>query len=141
MMRMTIRVALAVLLVALVSFSLVSARSAPAPAGRPLAHMVFFKLAENTPEHREQLVAACQKYLTDHQGTLYFSVGTRNGELTSEVNDTGFDVALHLVFASKADQDRYQKHPRHLEFIAKNQALWSGVRVFDSDLAPASAAR
>jgi hypothetical protein len=115
-----------------------SAGSAAAP--RALGHMVFFTLAEDTPENRAKLVAACQKYLTGHEGTLYFSTGTLAEDLARDVNDRDFDVALHLVFASKADHDRYQDHPRHLKFIEENQALWSKVRVFDSYLAPGPAA-
>ncbi len=103
------------------------------PAAEPhLAHMVFFTLAEDTPKHREQLVAACQKYLSDHEGTVYFSAGTIAEEFDRDVNDTKFDVALHLVFVNKAAHDKYQTHPQHLKFIDENKQLWSGVRVFDS---------
>lgn len=100
--------------------------------GPMLAHMVFFELKESTPENRDKLVAACQKYLTDHPGTVHFSAGTRAEEYDREVNDQQFDVALHVVFKDKASHDAYQTAPRHLEFIEQNKALWSGVRVFDS---------
>ncbi len=97
-----------------------------------LAHMVFFTLAEDNQANRDELVSACQKYLSDHDGTAYFSAGAIADDLTREVNDREFDVALHLVFANKAAHDTYQTHPQHLEFIEKNKHLWSGVRVFDS---------
>jgi hypothetical protein len=97
-----------------------------------LAHMVFFTLAEDNAANRDNLVAACQKYLSDHDGTVYFSAGAIADDLIRDVNDREFDVALHLVFADKAAHDKYQTHPRHLEFIEKNKHLWSGVRVFDS---------
>ena len=45
-----------------------------------------------------------------------------------------FDVALHLVFVNLAAHDKYQSHPRHLEFVEKNKQLWESVRVFDSYL-------
>ncbi|RUL86330.1 Dabb family protein [Tautonia sociabilis] len=110
-------------------------------AAAPLAHMVFFTLANRSEEDAQKLVDACQKYLSGHEGTVYFSVGTRAEELDRDVNVTDFDVALHLVFDSKAAHDTYQEHPRHLEFIEKNRSLWSGVRVFDSYLAgPSSGA-
>jgi len=98
----------------------------------PLGHMVFFKLKESTPETRKKLVAACHKYLSGHEGTLYFSVGILADDLNREVNDRDFDVALHLVFKNKAAHDKYQVHPRHLQFIEENRELWSKVRVFDS---------
>ncbi|GIW96269.1 MAG: hypothetical protein KatS3mg110_4310 [Pirellulaceae bacterium] len=97
-----------------------------------LAHMVFFKLKESTPEARQKLVAACQKYLSGHEGTVYFSVGVLAEDLNRDVNDRDFDVALHLVFANKAAHDKYQGHPRHLKFIEENRDSWSKVRVFDS---------
>lgn len=103
-----------------------------------LAHMVFFTLAEDTSANRETLVAACQKYLSDHEGTVYFSAGSINEELDREVNDKDFDVALHLVFESRKAHDTYQTHPRHLQFIDENKHLWSAVRVFDSNVASAS---
>lgn len=105
-----------------------------AAADEPLAHMVFFTLSESTPANREELVEACHEYLSGHEGTLYFSVGVRNEQLDREVNDQSFDVALHMVFENMAAHDQYQTHPRHLEFIEKNQHLWKAVRVFDSDL-------
>ncbi len=97
-----------------------------------VAHMVFFTLAEDSPEHRKELVDACDTYLNDHDGTVYYSAGTIADDLKRDVNDRDFHVALHIVFASKADHDRYQTHARHLKFIDENKQLWSGVRVFDS---------
>lgn len=99
-----------------------------------LAHMVFFTLKDSNDANRERLVAACKKYLDGHDGVAYFSVGTLNADLKREVNDTDYDVALHLVFRNRASHDRYQDHPRHLEFIAAGKDLWSKVRVFDSDV-------
>lgn len=104
-------------------------------AGPQLGHMVFFTLAEDTPENQQKLVEACHKYLDGHEGTVYFSVGTLAKDLDREVNDLDFDVALHLVFKDRAAHDTYQTHAKHLEFIDKNKALWSKVRVFDSNVA------
>jgi hypothetical protein len=97
-----------------------------------LAHMVFFTLKEDTQAKREALVAACQKHLSDHEGTVYFSAGAICEELARDINDRDFDVALHLVFADKAAHDKYQTHPRHLKFVDENKQLWTKVRVFDS---------
>lgn len=103
-------------------------------SGPQLGHMVFFDLREDSKEAREKLAAGCLKYLGDHEGTVYFSVGTLVEDLRREVNDLDFDVALHLVFRDKAAHDKYQTHPRHLKFIEENKALWKKVRVFDSYL-------
>ncbi len=103
---------------------------------RPVAHMVFFTLKEDTPQNRQKLVDGCNKHLSNHEGSVYFSAGTIAEDLDREVNDMTFQVALHLVFANKAAHDKYQTHPRHLQFIDENKQLWIKVRVFDSYLVP-----
>ena len=97
-----------------------------------LAHNVYFTLHDGSDEARQKLVAACKKYLTGHPGQVFFAAGVLCSELRRPVNDLAFDVALHLVFRTKADQDAYQDAPRHNEFVAENKDKWKNVRVFDS---------
>ena len=97
-----------------------------------LAHMVYFSLADNTPANREKLVAACQKYLTDHPGGVFFAAGTV-ADLNREVNDRDWDVGLHLVFKNRKAHDDYQVSARHTEFVESSKSLWKKVRVFDAD--------
>ena len=99
-----------------------------------LAHNVFFKLKDNSPSAVQKLVDSGRKYLSGHPGEAFFAIGTVNRELNREVNDLDFDVALHVVFRTKADQDVYQTAERHLEFIESNKDNWASVRVFDSDV-------
>lgn len=101
-----------------------------------LAHHVYFKLKDRTPEARRALIAACKRYLTGHPGEVFFGCGLLAEELDRPVNDRDWDVALHLVFASKADHDVYQDAPRHHEFVNENRDTWDKVRVFDSILEP-----
>ncbi len=108
--------------------------------GPQLAHMVYFKLKDNSGGARAKLVAACKLYLTGHDGTVSFATGTLAGDLKREVNDRDFDVSLHIVFANKAAHDKYQDHPRHLKFAEENKENWEKVRVFDSYLSPVPAA-
>jgi hypothetical protein len=75
-----------------------------------LAHMVFFKLKDNSATASAKLVAECSKYLKPHAGIAYFSAGT----LAQELNDV------------------YQDSDMHNEFIANNKDNWEKVRVFDS---------
>ena len=98
-----------------------------------LVHHVYFTLHDNSPAQCQALVDACKKYLTDHPGTTFFSAGTLTPDLNREVNDLDFDVALSVVFETRADHDAYQVAPRHNEFIEENKANWKTVRVFDSD--------
>ena len=109
----------------------VAAEKTPS-AEKQLGHMVFFTLKERTPEAQQKLVALCEKYLGEHPGTVYFSVGAMAPEMDRDVNDRDFDVALHLVFKNKKAQDDYQVAPRHLSFVEEGKPLWAKVRVFDS---------
>jgi hypothetical protein len=100
-----------------------------------VGHMVFFALNDPSDANRAKMIAACRKWLSDHEGTVHFSCGTLHPELKREVNDTDFEIALHLVFKDLAAHDKYQEHPRHKSFIDENKALWKKVRVFDSVVA------
>lgn len=97
-----------------------------------LSHDVFFTLTDNSVEARDKLIAACNKYLSGHPGTIWFAAGARGEEFQRDVNDQGFDVALHLVFKSKAAHDQYAEHERHMKFIELMKPNWKQVRVFDS---------
>jgi hypothetical protein len=99
-----------------------------------IGHDVFFQLHDNAPAARQKLVEACKKCLSGHLGQVYFAVGTLAEALNRPVNDRDWDVALHIVFQTKADHDRYQDAQRHMRFIEENKANWRKVRVFDSEL-------
>ena len=105
---------------------------ARAEAETVLAHDVYFSLNDASPKAKADLVAACKKYLTGHEGVVYFAAGTLAEGLDRPVNDRDFDVALHIYFKDKAAHDKYQEAPRHKQFIAEHQATWKKVRVFDS---------
>jgi hypothetical protein len=96
--------------------------------------MVYFTLADRSQQAKDALIAACKKYLTGHPGTIFFAVGTLTPDLARPVNDRDFDVALQVVFDSRASHDAYQQHPRHLQFIEENKPNWAKVRVFDADI-------
>ncbi|HJZ59610.1 MAG TPA: Dabb family protein [Gemmataceae bacterium] len=102
--------------------------------GPVIGHMVYFKLKDASPAARQKLVEACKKYLSDHDGVVFFSAGVIADDFKREVNDREWDVALHLVFENKAAHDKYQEHPDHLKFIEENKDNWAKVRVFDSEL-------
>ncbi len=96
-----------------------------------LAHHVFFTLHDRGDEAVASLIAACQKYLDNHDGLIDFAVGRRDRELNRDVN-AKFDVSLHCVFADRAAHDAYQTAPRHLEFIEEQKSNWASVQVCDS---------
>ena len=86
-----------------------------------LAHNVFFTLIDNSPAAVQALVTACKKDLTIQPGIVYFACGPRDPGLDRDVNDVGFDVGLHIVFATRAAHDAYQDDATHI-FIAENRA-------------------
>jgi hypothetical protein len=99
-----------------------------------LGHMVYFTLKDSSDEAVQRLIASCKEHLTGHAGTVFFAVGTRVPDLSREVNDKEFHVALQMVFESRQAQDEYQVHERHEAFIATNRDSWAKVRVFDANL-------
>ena len=99
-----------------------------------LAHNVYFTLHDNSPEASQAVIDSCYKYLFGEPGVVSGSAGLRTPSLARQVNDTEFEVALHLVFKSLDDHNRYQICENHLAFIAENQANFKVVRVFDTDL-------
>ena len=104
-----------------------------------LAHNVFFTLHDRTDAARDRLIAACRTLLAPHAGVVFFACGGLCPDLRREVNDLGFDVGLHVVFADRAAHDAYQTTPAHLRFIAENKDNWKQVRVFDSVVAQSPA--
>jgi hypothetical protein len=97
-----------------------------------IGHNVFFQLHDNTPAARQKLLDACRRYLSGHPGEVFFAAGIRGEPFLRPVNDREWDVALHIVFKTKTDHDRYQEAVRHQRFIEENKENWKKVRVFDS---------
>ena len=71
-----------------------------------LGHMVYFTLKDRSPAAIDKLLGDCRKYLTDHPGTVFFAAGKLVPDLTRPVNQTDFDVALQVVFESRARSRR-----------------------------------
>ena len=97
-----------------------------------LSHDVYFTLRDRSPAAVRALVDACHARLAGIEGILSFSAGAREPSLARDVNDRGFDVALHVVFADVAAHDAYQDDPEHHRFVEENRSSWAAVRVFDS---------
>jgi hypothetical protein len=107
----------------------------PATHTPVVAHMVFFTLKESNAENRKKLIDAAKEFLSGHPGEIYFSVGEM-ADLKEPVSVVDFDVAVHILFESKAAHDQYLTSPRHHKFSAVARPLDKKVRVFDSTLVP-----
>ena len=53
-------------------------------------------------------------------------------ETNREVIDSSYNISWLLIFKNKEDQDIYQTHPMHLQFIADCAHLWEKVVVYDT---------
>jgi len=129
---MSLRGRLAVLMVLAIALPAAADQAGGGAKAPVLAHDVYFALNDNSAEARTNLIAACKKYLSGHEGTVSFAVGIMAGEMNRPVNDRDYDVSLHVYFKDKAAHDAYQAHPRHKQFLAENEAGWKKVRIFDS---------
>jgi hypothetical protein len=101
-------------------------------AEKLLAHNVYFTLKDPSAEAKQTLISACHKYLTGHEGVVFYAAGGLEKDLVRDVNDRDFHVALHVVFKDRKAHDNYQKAERHLAFIEESRSNWAQVRVFDS---------
>lgn len=98
-----------------------------------LSHIVFFDLTDKSEAAVQKLIDGCTRYLKPHDGVVFFSAGRRVTDLSRPVNDAEFDVALNIVFETRAAHDAYQTTDAHLSFIAENKDNWARVRVFDCE--------
>jgi len=113
------------------SFSL-KAQKTMNPLSNILIHHVYFWL--KNPEDRkvrEQFETALQKLVTiDEIKNSHLGIPASTEE--RDVVDHSYSYSLMVIFNSKEDQDIYQKHPIHLEFVEQNEHLWKKVKVYDS---------
>jgi len=49
------------------------------------------------------------------------------------VIDRSYALSLLLIFNNQKDQEAYQIHPKHLEFVKNYSALWERVQIYDSE--------
>jgi hypothetical protein len=97
-----------------------------------IVHSVYFSLNDSSAAAKDKLITACNKYLTNYPGEVFFAAGALAEEFNRPVNDRDFDVALHIVFQDKKAHDDYQDAPRHKQFVEENKQNWKKVRVFDA---------
>ncbi len=97
-----------------------------------LVHHVYFWLKEpENAKHRKQFEKAIEKLLkVETIKVSHFGVPARTEK--REVVDNSYTYSYMVMFDSIADQDKYQVHPVHLEFVEKNSHLWEKVIVYDS---------
>lgn len=99
--------------------------------GQYFIHHVFFWLKEPvTAEVRDKFenslrILATVETITDHH------IGIP-APTSREVIDSSYTYSMLTTFKNKEDQDIYQGHPIHLQFIEDCQDLWERVLVYDT---------
>ena len=94
-------------------------------------HLVFFyKRPEATVAQVDQLLADCYRLLGAIPEVLLIQAGTPAMTARADA-DNSYAVGLSVTLADAAAHAVYQKHPLHLEFIARNKPTWTRVQVYD----------
>lgn len=94
------------------------------------SHVVVFWAKPGVPDAGARIVAGAEKYLRPIPHALSLHAGL---PVASErgVVARDYAAALNIQFASKAEEEAYQIHPLHLEFVARCAELWERVVVYD----------
>ncbi len=83
------------------------------------SHVVIFWTKPELPNAADELLAGGEKYLRPIPGVKSFHIGRMATSERKDVVDQSYQVALNLIFENKQQQDDYQIHPLHLEFVEK----------------------
>jgi len=94
-------------------------------------HTVFFWMkADVTQEQKGAFYQGLMKLKAiDSIETGYVGVPASTNR---PVIESSYDYSITFVFKTAAEQDAYQSHPDHLEFIAAYNHLWEKVVVYDA---------
>lgn len=94
-------------------------------------HTVYFWLKEGTTDiAKKQLIDDCTTFLKGVPTVKELHAGPP-AMTPRDVVDNSYGVGLTVVLNDEAGHDVYQKHPLHLDFIARNKEHWKRVQVYD----------
>ena len=94
-------------------------------------HHVYFWL--KNPENREEHTRLAEgiKSLQQIEPKISSHVGVP-ASTDRNVIDASYSFSLLMIFDNAADQELYQNHPIHNQFLAECAKLWSKVLVYDA---------
>ena len=95
------------------------------------SHIVIFWTDPANAEAVDIILAGVEKYIRPIPLVKMLHCGRMATSERKDVVDQSYSVGVNLVFESKADQDAYQVHPLHLDFVANCSASWTRVVVYD----------
>jgi len=82
------------------------------------SHIVVFWTDPAPPDAADDLIAGANRLLKNIPGVLQFHIG-KMVPSGRPVVEQSYQVALNLIFPDKATEEAYQKHPQHVEYVAK----------------------
>jgi hypothetical protein len=93
-------------------------------------HVYFWMKDPSSATDREKLLKGL-KSLQKVETIKTYHVGVP-ADTNREVIDRSYSFSLLLIFDNKKDQDIYQEHPVHLQFVKECSETWKKVIVYDS---------
>jgi hypothetical protein len=105
----------------------------PPAAGQPprLMHSIYFSLADKSDESIKKFTDICMKYLSDHAGICVFAIGGL-ANMKRDVSITNYDVAMNILWKSKAYYSAYLTSKEHDAFFPATQGMILDTYIFDS---------
>lgn len=94
-------------------------------------HHVYFWLKDPSDNEAQNQLIEGLNILSGASVINGFHIGVPAGT-NREVIDSTYNVSWLLFFKNKEDQDIYQTHPMHLQFIKDCAHLWDKVLVYDT---------
>jgi Stress responsive A/B Barrel Domain len=98
-------------------------------------HHVFFWLKDpkNKKDHDKLLAGLRGLGKIEQIQMAHIGLPSIN-EFDKPVTDATYSFSVLLIFANKADEEKYLVHPLHKKFIEDHKNLWSKVVVYDSSV-------
>jgi len=103
-----------------------------------IVHTVFFWLKQSADKTDTKALIEGLQALRCCPLVAQAHIGLPAPTLERDVMDQSFDVSFIVHFRSVADQDAYQVHSLHQDFIEQCGHLWANVKVHDSILLEAT---
>lgn len=94
-------------------------------------HHVFFWLKDKTSDTDKVNLLKGLQSLAAIEPKIMIHIGVK-ASTSRPVIDTSYDFSLLLIFNDLKDQESYQVHPIHQEFVKNCQHLWEKVTIYDS---------
>ena len=97
-----------------------------------LIHTVYFYIKDGVTEEQKKQFENGLIKLGTVPGIISYFWGPPAKTPKRDVIDDSYAYAINVHFKNLADQDVYQEHPDHLEFIELYKDLWEEVKVYDN---------